>query len=182
MARHPAEVCARANFTRRIKSAIRSYFMSEKHSVQLFGSDATGMGLPTSDIDLMIIAPGFQDSNPYKVKERKIEALYELEEHFRNMQIPVSMTVRREAHIPILEMENLESGLEMDLSFGEPHVVRALEVVRQWKLKHGPHKLSTMVLLLKHALNIRKLGLGSATMPYQVFEYQEPMTKNLAAD
>jgi non-canonical poly(A) RNA polymerase PAPD5/7 len=168
MARSPKEIAARLNFTRNMINSIKTYFQIPDHDVVLYGSDATGLGLPTSDIDLMIRAPNVRHRNPYVERDLKVKALQGLEYHLMVSGFSLRTTLREEAVVPILEMEDTESGLEMDISFEEPHVVRSLEDMTEWKARYGANPLVCLVLLMKHALNIRKLGLGTATTPYQV--------------
>lgn len=126
------------------------------------------MGLPTSDIDLMIIAPSIHDQNPYVAKENRVQALFSLAKHFGSQGIFVKSVVRPEALIPILEMEELETGIEVDISFEEPYSQQAIMDARIWINRYGTKDLVPLVLLLKHSLNMRELGLGAATTPYQV--------------
>jgi DNA polymerase sigma len=168
MARDDLEIFGREQFTQKIIRSIREYFSEPGVEVSTFGSDATGLGLPTSDIDIMINAPSLYNPNPYMARELKIRVLYDLQQHFLSNCIFVKSTVRDEAHIPILEMEDLETGLEVDISFEEPYSKHALNDVQQWNMKYGHQELIPLILLIKHSLNMRKLGLGSATMPYQV--------------
>ncbi|KAF8247764.1 hypothetical protein K440DRAFT_661270 [Wilcoxina mikolae CBS 423.85] len=167
MARDDLEIFGREQFTHKIIRSIQEYFSEPGVEVSIFGSDATGLGLPTSDIDIMINAPSLYNPNPYMARELKIGVLYELQQHFLDNCIFVRSTVRDEAHIPILEMEDLETGLEVDISFEEPYSKHALNNVQQWNMKYGHQELIPLILLFKHSLNMRKLGLGSATMPYQ---------------
>ncbi|KAA8908120.1 hypothetical protein FN846DRAFT_946001 [Sphaerosporella brunnea] len=167
MGRKPMEITARNSFTLKIVSAIRGFFPLPGHDVKLYGSDAVSLALPTSDIDLMINAPSLHSSNPYMAKELKIRALYDLEQHFRDVGLCLESHVRDEAHIPILEMRCPTSTLEVDLSFEEPYSAPALQEVMEWNNHYGHRDLIRLLLPLKHALNMRKLGLAEATSPYQ---------------
>jgi len=168
MARSSSEIDARKYFTQSIISAIDSYFPDNDHCVTLYGSDATSLGLPLSDIDLMITAPSLDHENPYYTRDLKVQALRDIQQLFVRAGFNLLSTVRGEAHIPILEIEDFNAGLEMDISFEEPHSAQGLEDVKSWCAHYGHHELISLYLPLKHALNMRKLGLGSATTPYQV--------------
>jgi DNA polymerase sigma len=171
MARKPLEIRARNDFTVRIVEAIRSFFPLPGHDVKLYGSDAAALGLPISDIDLMIHAPSLHCPNPYMAKEMKVQALKDLGGHFQSLGICVEAKVRDEALIPILEMRCPQSTLEVDLSFEEPHSALALEEVMRWTGHYGHRDILRLLLPLKHALNMRKLGLAEATAPYQVIYF-----------
>ena len=169
MGRPQEEIDTRNAFTQKIVRAILDYLAMDSAEVHTFGSDATGLGLPLSDIDIMINCPHVYNSNPYMARELRIDVLYQLHNHFRDRGFFLESKVRGEAHLPILEVEDLESGLEMDISFEEPHSRQALGDVQIWFSRFGHDNLASYILLLKHSLNMRKLGLGAATMPYQVW-------------
>lgn len=173
MARSPPEIDARNYFTQSIISAIDSYFPDTEHTVRLYGSDATSLGLPLSDIDVMISAPSLRRVNPYHTRDLKVQALRDIQQLFARAGFNLFSTIRDEATIPILEIEDVGTGLEMDISFEEPHSAQGLEDVKSWCAHYGHRQLISLYLPLKHALNMRKLGLGSATTPYQVRNLSE---------
>jgi len=168
MARTSSEINARNYFTQSVISAIDAYFSQTDHSVRLYGSDATSLGLPLSDIDLMIAAPSLEHRNPYYTRELKIQALRDIQKVCNRTGFHLISTIREEALVPILEIEDISTGLEMDISFEEPHSAQGLEDVKSWCAHYGHRELISLYLPLKHALNMRKLGFGSATTPYQV--------------
>lgn len=152
----------------RAMCTINNFFRKPNHLVTLYGSDATGMGLPTCDIDLMITAPSLESSNPYIVRDEKIEVLRKMQEHFASLGISKSSNVRDTAAVPLLEITDLQSGLDIDISFDEHQAASSLAEIDHWKHIYGEPQIRELVLLLKHALGMRKLGYGTAVMPYQV--------------
>ncbi|KAI5776842.1 hypothetical protein EDC01DRAFT_636327 [Geopyxis carbonaria] len=167
MSRTIEEIKGRDASTNLWTHAIESFFGDHKHQVHLYGSNATGIGLPICDIDLMIVAPGVADSNPYKLREMRISVLYQIQEFLYTTGISNRLAVRDEAQIPLLEARDMQTSLEVDISFEEPHIVVSLEQVQNWKILYGEQDILALVIVIKHALGMRKLGLGSASTPYE---------------
>jgi DNA polymerase sigma len=173
MSRDESEIRVRRDFTQKVTKAMSDFFRERSMKVEIgaFGSDVSGLGLPTSDIDLMISDRAFRHmSNPYTVKEKKTNILLDLEKYFIDNCIcdENNSTVRCDAKIPILEIQDKETGLEVDISFEEDHSGPTITQVKGWIQRYTHGLMIPLTLLLKHSLNMRKLGLGAATMPYQV--------------
>ncbi|CCX06651.1 Similar to Poly(A) RNA polymerase cid14; acc. no. Q9UTN3 [Pyronema omphalodes CBS 100304] len=172
MSRDESEIRVRRDFTQKVTKAMSDFFRERSMKVEIgaFGSDVSGLGLPTSDIDLMISDRTFRHmSNPYTVKEKKTKILLDLEKYFIDNCIcdDNNSTVRCDAKIPILEIQDKETGLEVDISFEEDHSGPTITQVKGWIERYTRGLMIPLTLLLKHSLNMRKLGLGAATMPYQ---------------
>lgn len=168
MKRNERETRGRDSTTRRVKAAVQNFFKLPDHGAELYGSDATGMGLPICDIDLMIKAPSLESANPYAARDAKIETLHKMKEYFCALGICSAANVRDSAAVPLLEITDAVSGLEVDLSFYDEQVAQSLAEIERWKRTYGEQVIIDLVLLVKHALGMRKLGFGTAVMPYQV--------------
>lgn len=172
MARSDGEIRGRELCKTRAIDVIKEFVGSEsEHQINIYGSERTALGLPLSDIDITIDIPTLGDlSNPYAARERYIPALRELGGLFVARAI-VSRIIVREGNIPLLEIEDADTGIEIDISFDEKTGTSSsssVEQVKQWRAKYGEQKLLPLVVLLKHALGMRQLGLGTATELYQV--------------
>lgn len=168
MARSPMEIKGRGFCTERATQTITSFFGTPGHLARLYGSDATGLGLPTCDIDIMITAPSLEGSNPYAMRDEKITTLRRIGNLFQTSGISSSANVRDGAAVPLLEVTDAASGLEIDISFEEHQAAQSISEIEHWKRVYGEEQVVKLALLLKHALGMRKLGYGTAVMPYQV--------------
>ena len=62
----PSELEQRKLVTEKVQKLVLETFGKEQCSIQVFGSQATGLQLPTSDIDFVIHLPGYNPPDPDK--------------------------------------------------------------------------------------------------------------------
>lgn len=169
MMRSEMEIDGRQICQNRVTGVIKSV-LSEfpSHEIQVYGSERTMTGLPLADIDIMISVPSITYANPYSVKEKQREVLENLKTQFLLQGIVERAELRGEATVPLLEITEKETAIEFDISFDHGHVTSTLKQMKIWVSTYGEGYLLPLVLFMKHALGMRKLGLGTATELYQV--------------
>jgi len=135
--------------------------------VKVFGSFNTGLYLPTSDIDIVILGNC---------------ALYSLERELQSasMIAPGSLNVLRRASVPIIKFEDRETKVKVDISFNTSGLVSA-EKVKAY-LKQYP-LLDKMILVVKHYLYQCKLnevyfgGIGSYSVILLIVSFFQHCSK-----
>lgn len=102
----------------RIKKVIKSIWPQAK--VDIFGSFKTGLYLPTSDIDLMVV--GNWETLPLFTLERAL-----LESKIAD---PDSIKVLDKASVPIVKLIDRESEIRVDISFNTNNGVRSAKLIK----------------------------------------------------
>ncbi|KAK7335181.1 hypothetical protein VNO80_26957 [Phaseolus coccineus] len=155
--------------------AIESVFGVIKHiwphcQVEVFGSFRTGLYLPTSDIDVVILKSGLP--NPQIGLNAISKALSQ-----RNMAKRIQVIGK--ARVPIIKFVEKISGLAFDISFDIDNGPKAAEYIQEAVLKWPP--LRPLCLILKVFLQQRELnevysgGIGS----YALLAMLMAMLRNL---
>lgn len=108
----------RKRVVQRIESVV--YRMWPEAKVEIFGSFATKLYLPTSDIDLMIM--GKWDVSPlYTLKNELVKAEVADEEN---------VTVLDKASVPIVKVVDKETNVRVDISFNTSNGVNSANLIR----------------------------------------------------
>ncbi|KAK8469422.1 hypothetical protein PHAVU_005G070800 [Phaseolus vulgaris] len=155
--------------------AIESVFGVIKHiwphcQVEVFGSFRTGLYLPTSDIDVVILKSGLP--NPQIGLNAISKALSQ-----RSMAKRIQVIGK--ARVPIIKFVEKISGLAFDISFDIDNGPKAAEYIQEAVLKWPP--LRPLCLILKVFLQQRELnevysgGIGS----YALLAMLMAMLRNL---
>ncbi|XP_055314063.1 terminal nucleotidyltransferase 4B-like [Sitodiplosis mosellana] len=114
--------------------------------VEVFGSFRTGLYLPTSDIDLVVL--GAWDGLPLRTLETELLDC--------GIAEPNSVRVLDKASVPIIKLTDRESQVKVDISFNMESGVRSAELIKDYKRKYPV--LSKLVLVLKQFLLQRDLN------------------------
>ncbi|XP_035275041.1 terminal nucleotidyltransferase 4B-like [Anguilla anguilla] len=152
----PEEERMRMEVVDRIERVIKDLWPSA--DVQVFGSFSTGLYLPTSDIDLVVL--GKWDNLP----------LWTLEEALRkrNVADENSVKVLDKATVPIIKLTDLHTEIKVDISFNVQNGVKAALLIKEFIKKYPV--LPYLVLVLKQFLLQRDLnevftgGIGSYSL------------------
>lgn len=112
----------------------------------MFGSFRTGLYLPTSDIDLVVL--GNWDKLPLRTLEQELLAC--------GIAEPNSVRVLDKASVPIIKLTDCESQVKVDISFNMESGVRSAELIKDYKRKYPV--LAKLVLVLKQFLLQRDLN------------------------
>lgn len=140
----PTEHALRVQVVSRIESVVLSLWPSAR--VEVFGSFRTGLYLPTSDIDLVVL--GNWEKLPLRTLELELVA--------NNIAEPLSVRVLDKASVPIIKLTDRESQVKVDISFNMQSGVQSAELIKDYKRKYPV--LSKLVLVLKQFLLQRDLN------------------------
>lgn len=140
----PEEHQMRINVVERIKQVIISLWPQAK--VEIFGSFRTGLYLPTSDIDLVVI--GKWESLPLWTLEKVL-----IESSIAD---PLSVKVLDKASVPIVKLTDAKTDVKVDISFNMNNGVKSAQLIKDFK-KRFPI-LPKLVLVLKQFLLQRDLN------------------------
>ncbi|XP_058825345.1 non-canonical poly(A) RNA polymerase protein Trf4-1 isoform X2 [Topomyia yanbarensis] len=140
----PTEHALRVQVVARIEAIVLNLWPMAR--VEMFGSFRTGLYLPTSDIDLVVI--GRWDKLPLRT----------LENELINRGIAESMSVRvlDKASVPIVKLTDRETQVKVDISFNMQSGVQSAELIKDFKRKYPV--LAKLVLVLKQFLLQRDLN------------------------
>lgn len=138
-------------------------------TVESFGSFASGLYLPTADMDLVIISDEYRKSG-YARLGTTLSFMHRFAKQLgrAGMTRPESVEVIWHAKVPIIKFVDRLTGLKVDLSFENVSGIVALETFHIWK-KQFP-AMPVLVTLVKQFLLIRGLnevftgGLGGFTV------------------
>ncbi|KAK7076963.1 Non-canonical poly(A) RNA polymerase papd5 [Halocaridina rubra] len=114
--------------------------------VEIFGSFRTGLYLPTSDIDLVVI--GKWEALPLRTLEK---ALLE-----NGIAEPSSLKVLDRASVPIVKLTDSETDIKVDISFNMSSGVNSARLIKEYK-SYFP-ALPKLVIVLKQFLLQRDLN------------------------
>ncbi|KAG5641331.1 hypothetical protein DXG03_005488 [Asterophora parasitica] len=156
MEQTPKERKAREIVMAGVRRVIHGRFSNAE--VHVFGSSATGLGLPTSDIDVAITLPHNPD-----VKQ----ALFKLSSKFKSSGLATNVFVNHRAHVPIIMVTTREEygSISIDIGMNNPAGTEGVELMKGY-LAQMP-ALRPLILVMKGFLRHRKLndaskgGMGS---------------------
>ncbi|RDX92065.1 Non-canonical poly(A) RNA polymerase PAPD5, partial [Mucuna pruriens] len=142
-------------------TAIESVFEVIKHiwphcQVEVFGSFRTGLYLPTSDIDVVILKSGLPSPQI---------GLNAISKALSQRSMAKKIQVIGKARVPIIKFVEKRSGLAFDISFDLDNGPKAAEYIQEAVVKWPP--LRPLCLILKVFLQQRELnevysgGIGS---------------------
>ncbi|XP_063984238.1 terminal nucleotidyltransferase 4B-like [Diachasmimorpha longicaudata] len=138
------EHCLRVRVVKRIEQVIYDLWPDSK--VEVFGSFRTGLYLPTSDIDLVVI--GRWTNLPLRTLE---SALLD-----QNIAEPSSIKVLDKASVPIVKLTDKETEIKVDISFNMNNGVKSAELIKKYKKQYPV--LDKLVMVLKQFLLQRDLN------------------------
>ena len=144
MSQSKEEKARRTEVVDRIKQVVLKAYPSAK--VLVFGSCATGLNLPNSDIDLMVYYPA---SNEKSMINR-------ISNELAKSGICSSIEPIKHAKVPIIKLQDKITGINADLSFNRENGIYCVKLVKQL-LKKYP-ELRPLLLVLKCFLRSRQLN------------------------
>ncbi|KAL6453522.1 TRF5 Poly(A) RNA polymerase protein 1 [Candida maltosa Xu316] len=140
------EIIIRNNVIGKLKKEISRFWPGTE--VHVFGSCATDLYLPGSDIDMVVVS----DTGDYESRPR----LYQLSSFLRAGKLATDMEVIAGAKVPIIKFVDPVSQLNIDVSFERTNGIDAAKRIRRW-LVTTPG-LREMVLVVKQFLRSRRLN------------------------
>lgn len=159
------EIESRNVTIRKIRESVKQLWPDA--DLHVFGSYATDLYLPGSDIDCVINSKSGDKDNR--------NALYQLANHLSNGGLAIDVEVISKARVPIIKFIEPESKIHIDISFERTNGVDAAKLIRSW-LNSTPG-LRELVLIVKQFLHARKLnnvhtgGLGGFSIICLVFSF-----------
>ena len=148
------EETARAAAVERVRAVVKSIWPAARFEVH--GSFATGMYLPSSDIDAVILDSGAK-SPAICLKALAITLAR------RGMAMKIQLIAK--ARVPIVKFEEVESGFQFDISFDVANGPASAEIVRE-NMKRFPalRPLTTVLKAFLHQRGLNEVysgGIGS---------------------
>lgn len=128
----------------RVRSVILKSYPYAK--VCVFGSFATGLNLPSSDIDMLCYYPA--------VREQTL--INKLTSDFVRSGICSSIEPIKSAKCPIIKLQDKETGINVDISFNRENGVCCVKLIKQMLAKYA--ELRPLLLVLKCFLKSRQLN------------------------
>jgi non-canonical poly(A) RNA polymerase PAPD5/7 len=123
--------------------------------VESFGSFAAGLYLPTADMDLVAVSPGYltRGIKSFCQSNGKVSSLGY---HLANSGVAMSMTPITKARVPIVKFTDKTTGIKVDISFENDSGLKANRTFQQWK--HDFPAMPVIVVLIKQLLCMRGLN------------------------
>ena len=179
-----AEFAERAKVVARLRALIADLWPGAELIV--FGSTATGLCLPGSDIDCVVMGyPGCTLRGPDYAAEASAAAkapakadpalLRELGSELRRRDCISYLEVITSARIPIVKMKDKASGISVDICFGQASGLRTAKLTKRLIKRWAP--LKPLLLTIKHFVYQRGMaetyrgGVGSYLVLLMVLAY-----------
>lgn len=159
------EIKARNRIIEKLRKAVTELWPDAELSV--FGSYATDLYLPGSDIDCVV--------NSKRGDKEYRQYLYQLSRFLKQKKLATQVEVVSKARVPIVKFVEPESQLHVDVSFERNNGVEAAQIIREW-LEEIPG-MRELVLVVKQFLHVRKLndvhtgGLGGFSIICLVYSF-----------
>lgn len=158
MSPHEAEIRARNDAVSRIRQAVKDLWKDAEAYV--FGSFATDMYLPGSDIDIVVLSKQGNLTNP--------SCMHLLAHKLRTMSMATNMQVLTKTRVPIIKFVEIRSKINIDISFERTNGVQAVALIRKWQQSYPA--LRHLAIVIKHFLARRGMnevhtgGLGGLSV------------------
>ncbi|KAK7538793.1 uncharacterized protein J3D65DRAFT_345278 [Phyllosticta citribraziliensis] len=145
-------------------------------TVRSFGSFASGLYLPTADMDLVLVSRQFIGSGIPQLGQSK-KQLYRISSLLERGGVtqPGSTEVIAGARVPIIKLVDRVTGLKVDMSFENNTGIVANETFKEWKAQFPA--MPVIATLVKHFLAMRNFnevfsgGLGGFSVICMVVHY-----------
>ncbi|SCU97392.1 LAME_0F19526g1_1 [Lachancea meyersii CBS 8951] len=170
------EISLRNSTITKIRSVIKTLWPDS--DLHVFGSFATDLYLPGSDIDCVVNSSSGD-------KENK-NCLYSLASFLKRRNLATQVEVIAKARVPIIKFVEPESQIHIDISFERINGLEAAKTIRGW-LKQTPG-LRELVLIVKQFLTARRLnsvhtgGLGGFSVICLVYAFLQLHPRVLSGD
>lgn len=159
------EIEARNKAISEIRNAVKEIWPDA--DLHVFGSYATDLYLPGSDIDCVVNSTeGNKDSKG---------CLYQLAQFLKDKKLATQVEVIAKTRVPIIKFIEPESKIHIDVSFERTNGLEAAKLIREW-LDTTPG-LRELVLVVKQFLHSRRLnnvhtgGLGGFSIICLVYVF-----------
>ncbi|XP_034472209.1 non-canonical poly(A) RNA polymerase protein Trf4-1-like [Drosophila innubila] len=140
----PCEHVVRNELVKRIENLVHDLW--PQSVVEIFGSFRTGLILPSSDIDIVVL--GLWEKLPLRTLESELIA--------RGFANSSTMFVVDMAQVPIVKFTDCETKIKVDISFNMQNGVQSAELIKFLKSEYP--ELGKLVMILKQFLQQRGLN------------------------
>ncbi|TID22594.1 hypothetical protein CANINC_003254 [Pichia inconspicua] len=140
------EINSRNKVIENLRTHIKSIWPDAE--LHCFGSFATDLYLPGSDIDCVVVSKRGRYDNK--------SSLYQLTSYIRNHKLGVEVTPIAKAKVPIIKFVDPTTRIHIDISFERSNGLTAAKLIIDW-LRKTPG-LRELVLIVKQFLAVRKLN------------------------
>ncbi|KAJ6184323.1 hypothetical protein N7519_005624 [Penicillium mononematosum] len=149
------EHIVRADLVNRLETVFQQRYHNV--SIRAFGSFASGLYLPTADIDLVLLSNTFLRTGVRTFGERKGQ-IYAFSAFLKstNIAVPNSIECIASARVPILKYVDKLTGLRVDLSFDNDSGLIANDTFQKWKTQYP--MMPVILAVIKQFLLIRGLN------------------------
>ena len=159
------EIESRNQTISKVRNAVKQLWPDA--DLHVFGSYATDLYLPGSDIDCVINSKAGDKENR--------NSLYSLASFLKQQGLATQIEVIAKTRVPIIKFVEPESNIHIDVSFERTNGLEAAKLIREW-LQDTPG-LRELVLIIKQFLHSRRLnnvhtgGLGGFSIICIVFSF-----------
>ncbi|SCU91074.1 LAMI_0E04632g1_1 [Lachancea mirantina] len=160
----------------KIRQAVKALWPDA--DLHAFGSFATDLYLPGSDIDCVINSAAGDKENR--------NCLYSLASFLKRRNLATQVEVISKARVPIIKFVEPDSRIHIDVSFERINGLEAAKIIRGW-LKETPG-LRELVLVVKQFLSSRRLnnvhtgGLGGFSIICLVYSFLQLHPRVMSSD
>lgn len=157
---HDHEIKLRRELVQRVQRALRSITnmaASKDVDVRSFGSFASGLYLPTADMDLVAVSPSYMRTGVKAYCQTKTQ-IFKLAGKLPSsgLAAPASVNPIVGAKVPIVKLTDKITGIKIDISFESDGGLRANNTVLEWKEQFPD--MPVLVALIKQMLAMRELN------------------------
>ena len=149
----------RWDLVRRVQTAIQAFSKEARDVlVKVFGSFASNIHLPTADMDLVALSPGFQKGSKrtFCVSSQQLFKLGHYLRGAHNLVANGSLSVISKAKVPIIKFTDKLTGIKVDISFENATGLPAVNTIQRWRDEFPA--MPVLVLLIKQMLAMRSLN------------------------
>lgn len=160
------EIELREFLFQQVKKAAR--YLWPKSNAHIFGSFSTQLFLPSSDIDVVVIVPNFDERRLIDGLEKLLK---EISRYFKFR----TYEVRRNARVPLINFVEKHSGLEVDVSINAVNGIDGGTIITKF-IRQCP-AIKPINMVLKHFLELNDLnkvfkgGLSSYSLTLLIISF-----------
>ncbi|KAL2890125.1 Poly(A) RNA polymerase protein 1 [Ceratocystis lukuohia] len=151
-----SEEAVRQDLIDRLKAGIKRNYALADCEVCCFGSFMSGLYLPTSDMDLVLVSRRHFQGGPAQSRSKSF--MYKFRAFLVNNQLsmPDSIQMILSAKVPIVKYVDRQTNLRVDVSFENLSGVDAIATFKQWRDQFPI--MPKLVTLIKNFIAIRALN------------------------
>ncbi|KAF1931868.1 uncharacterized protein M421DRAFT_417611 [Didymella exigua CBS 183.55] len=169
----PAENIARKHVIEQMRQHVRRYL--PEHTLEVFGSERTGLSFATSDIDLRLVLESLYSTSTEAQLPPMLKQRYQMKGHLRRLHARLASGCRdsyllptmRWARYPLISLQDRNSGLDIQIVLSNDTALS--RQLMQRYMEEYPY-LRQLYSVVKATLNIRGLsdvfrgGVGSYSL------------------